>query len=78
MSDLYLIMDQRGILEPDEATVLCCAESLDEAIDDCRTFGGGCVWSTTPAGLVDGKLRRLDGALEYWLDGGEEWRADDV
>jgi hypothetical protein len=58
-----MVFDQRGIYDPDEAIVLCTADSREEAIRDCRSQGGGCVYSP-------------DGGLEFWLDGEAEWDAN--
>lgn len=62
MDDVWHVYDQRGIMDPEEATVLAVGASRDEAIEDCRDQGGGCVY--TP-----------DGHLTFWLDGDVEWDA---
>ncbi len=40
----YIIYDGRAIYNEDAASVLCCAETLKEAKNDCKMYGEACVF----------------------------------
>ena len=68
----WIVYDERGILDPDEAAVLVSCESLKEAWSYLRKdFGNGCIYEydVTPGNEL------VNESLVGWRSRGEEWRA---
>lgn len=68
----FILYDQRGIQNPDDAAVLVSCNSLSEAWSYLRRdFGDGAIYEydITP----DSKL--VNEALVGWRENGKEWRA---
>ncbi len=69
-SKSFVVYDERGILEPDEAQVLVACSSLKEAWSYVRgTFGSGAIYEydVTPRGEL------VNESLVGWRSDGHEW-----